>query len=430
MSDANGRNRKRSRPEIDISTAGFGPKARTHLMAILCLIIFLATLVIFCLEPAVGWMIVLPIFGSAVFCFFGFIAWYVIVQRGALTWLRLAVRPARFMARGDAAGAELAYAKALARAKRFAPDDPRRGMMLFELAMYAKNQGRYQEGLALYEECVEILSKHEPLDYFTALNNYGICFISLKDFEAAQRILEKAIDLTLGVRKRQQNSLVKMPLHTVQWFECILRMNLVFLLMEMHELAEAELQLRQADAILPLLSKRTQAAYFDHYVGICALWEFKSGKLAEAASEIAEARNPDYSVCLSVRAKLHIVGQEFALAEQLLRKYQNEVLKKGILRRPDLLDHTLDLAEALFGQRKHDDAFASLQEARSIVADFAMPADDAWRKALATWHQRATELGRTKLAASLDMELAQAMATPNPAITILDKFRVPSQAPS
>jgi hypothetical protein len=107
-----------------------------------------------------------------------------------------------------------------------------------------------------------------------------------------------------------------------------------------------------------------------------------------------------------------------------LRKRIAHYDRIGTSNRPLLLDTRIDLAEALFGQAKHDEAFASFAEARSIVADFALPADHAWRKALATWLQRAKDLGRTELAAALEKELAQVSATPMQAITILEKFRI------
>ena len=51
-------------------------------------------------------------------------------------------------------------------------------------------------------------------------------------------------------------------------FQFLLHMNLAFLFMEMQELAEAEQQLLEADALLPLLTKRTRAGWHDHYLTI------------------------------------------------------------------------------------------------------------------------------------------------------------------
>jgi len=298
--------------------------------------------------------------------------------------------------------------------------------------MFIKLQGRYPEALAMYEESVAILSKDrakEPLDYFVGLNNYGICFIHLKDYETAQSILERAIDLTLTARKREADRMVIMPLKQVQMLQFVLHMNLAFLFMEMTELGEAELQLREADAMVPLLSKKVKAAWHDHYVAMCALWEFESGNFAEAEKEIAEAGNPNYPACLRVRARLHMVRHELPQAEELLRKHQAEEKKKGTLHRPEMLKPVLDFAEVLFGQGKPDEAIAALNEARAIVADFKLPADAAWRRSLELWRRRAHEMKRPELAESLGTDIDRLVTAPSNAITILDRFKTPPQAP-
>ncbi len=98
---------------------------------------------------------------------------------------------------------------------------------------------------------------------------------------------------------------------------------------------------------------------------------------------------------------------------------------------PENINPALDpRRKALFGQAKHDEAFVAFQEARSIVADFALPPDDAWRNALTTWLQRAKDLGRTELVAPLESELAQASGAPNQAITILEKLRIHADRPN
>jgi tetratricopeptide (TPR) repeat protein len=301
--------------------------------------------------------------------------------------------------------------------------------MLCELAMFVKHQGRQTEALALYEESVGILAKHlatAPFDYFVGLNNYGICFIHLKDFESAQRILEKAIDMILAARKREADRYAVMPLQQVQTLEFVLHLNLAFLFMEMHELREAELQLRDADALEPLLTNKAQAGWEDHYIAICAMWEFEASNYVEAEREIAQARNPEYPACLRLRARLQLAKQQFAEAEDLTRRYFAFEKKKGTLHRPDLLKATLELAEALFGQGKRDDALAAFQEARSIVADFALPHDAEWGKTLEVWATRARQLDRLELADALEKELAAISARPSKAIMILEKFRVHS----
>jgi len=68
-----------------------------------------------------------------------------------------------------------------------------------------------------------------------------------------------------------------------------------------------------------------------------------------------------------------------------------------------------------------------LQDARAIAADFALPADEAWRKALADWLKRVREIGKADVAASLQADLQALPMKMEQRVTILDKFRL--QAP-
>jgi tetratricopeptide (TPR) repeat protein len=376
------------------------------------------------LEFSPWWSLVGTV-GVASVCLAGALAWKLIVKRGMFTWMRLAQMPIKLMARGDAVAAEEAYSRGLARADRFAVDDHRRGLMLCELAMYAKNQGRYADSLTHYEESTRVLGLHlatNPLDYFVVLNNHAICYVHLRDFENAQRMLEKALDLTLAARKNEARTAVTMPLAQVQWLQFVLHMNLAFLFIEMHELGEAEGQLREADDLAPLLPARNMKTWHDHYVGLCAYWEFEAGRPKQAERELADASNPDYPVCLRVRAKLALSRQQYAEADEALRKFRASEEKKGPLQRPELYKTALELAEARFGLGKREDAFAALAEARAIVADFKLPADSVWRRSMQTWAQRAQALGKADVLASLEAELQMMPASPQ-AITILDKFR-------
>jgi len=415
---------KNSRRDIDISTHQSGPKfgLRGNVIvwgAFLTLFVLLYYFqlplwLIFSLVPAVIVILV------------GILVWKIVIKRGILTWMRMVMKPAQLMAAGDAGGAEEACAKALARARSFATGDHRRGIMLCELAMFVKNQGRQTEAIELYEECVGIFATdalREPFDYFVSLNNYGICFIHVKDYDAAQRTLEKAIDMIMAARKREANQIMVMALAQVQALEFVLHLNLAFLFMEMHEMREAELQLRDADALAPLLSKKTFTQWNDHYRAICAAWEFHAGNLDEADQELAKATNAEFPTCLRMRARLCLARGQFAEAVKLLRKYQAAEKKKGTLHRPDLLKATLDYADALYGDCKHDEGLAAFVEARSIAADFKVPPDADWAKTLEQWLPRVRAAQPMELAELMASEIAQIKTSPNKAITILDKFK-------
>jgi tetratricopeptide (TPR) repeat protein len=370
----------------------------------------------------------LAILGLAVLLIIVVGGWQLIVGNGLLTWMRQAQTPEKALLRGDAAGAERAFITALARAQQFSPDDSRRGSMLVELASYLKKVGRCSEAKALYEEAVAILGqrwKSNPFAYFVALNNLAAYLIDVHDHAAAQRILEKLLDLTLvwskgGFKPAATGS-------TVHMIEFILHINLVVLFRRMEELTLAADHLEEADALFGKLSQRHQRQFHDHYRGVRALLLHAQGQFAQAASELDKAHDPDHLLCLAVRAKLHLARGDFVQADQLLRKYLDREGKVGPLHRPELRDQMLDLAESLFGQGKHDEAFTALQEARDITRDFALPAISTWRKTLVNWLPRAQQLVRTDDMAWLEDDLHTMATAPEQAITILPRFRIRPQ---
>jgi hypothetical protein len=102
------------------------------------------------------WMSLAPL-GLLVLLLVGIFIW-LLIRDGTITWMRLARAPAKSMARGNVAEAERFFGKAWERARRFSGQDHRRALMLGELAQYAKNQGRYSQAKALFEESVDILN--------------------------------------------------------------------------------------------------------------------------------------------------------------------------------------------------------------------------------------------------------------------------------
>jgi tetratricopeptide (TPR) repeat protein len=427
MSNSDRSLRRRSR-DIDIAKS---PLQRLLSLRIktnwLSFVVFSALIFVLWLLGNLEWdtrwaLVLLP--AVVVGCIGSYLAWYLIVRRGVFSWRRLVQAPAKAWARGDAAEAERALQKALARAERFGPEDHRRGLMLVDLAGYLKSQGRYPEAQALFADAVAILARNwrrNPIDFFIALNNYAIFHIHRRDFPAAQALLEKVFDLLLLYKKERDDKEVSFPYHI---FNFTLHLNLVFLFMQMGELAEAQYWLAEADAVYRDVPSRNRTVYHDHYRAIRAYLLFMLGQFADATIEVDVAKNPEYAPCLRVRSKLLLVRREFAQAEETLRRYIDLEAKQGAMHRPELRDYYLDLAESRFGQAKHDEAFAALAEARTLVADFALPADPAWRRAMQTWLGRARALGRTDAAAALEAEVQQLALLPEQGITVSPRLRV------
>jgi tetratricopeptide (TPR) repeat protein len=296
--------------------------------------------------------------------------------------------------------------------------------MFVEVGNYLKQVGRFSEVKVLFEEAVEILAKQwksRPQVYLVALNNLAIYFMDVQDYAAAQRILEKVIDLMLfwekgGIDGRGAdlaNPSVKLGVH----------LNLIVLFMRMEESALAADHLEQADSLFAKLIK-PQREFADMYCGVRALVLCAQGQLEAAAKELAHVHDRDSVACLSVRAKLALARGEFSQAEELMRQCLDLAGKWSSMHRPDLREQVLKLAESLFGQNKHDEAFSVLDEARAISRDFSLPDTAAWRKTLTAWLHRAQQLSRTAAVASLEADLQGASVAPEQAITISPKLRV------
>jgi tetratricopeptide (TPR) repeat protein len=411
----------------DASNIEVAPSATRRLRGFgLWLLVFLFALLIFFLsENTLSGVRILILIITPLFLVLVLFLWLLVAQTGFFTWMRLAWAPAKAMASGDRDKAERAFSRALERARRFEAHDRRRGMMLIELAGYAKNQGRYAEARDLFEEAVEILGRdwrQRATEYFVALNNYAIYFIHMGDYSAAQEILEKALDLSL-LRKKGQGNQLSLGLAGMQQVELVLHCNLMFLFLEMNELAEARHQLDAAGSLIAAMNRHSRARFDDHYRTLRALVLFHEKDYAASQRELDQCRHTEYPPYLRLRAKLHQVEGAHAQAEELLLRYFAEESKRGSCHRPELRESRLELAESQHALGKHDEAFQALEAARSLTADFALPRRATYRRALEVWLRRARELNRHDIAASIDADLQQPAAVPEQAITISPKLR-------
>lgn len=373
-------------------------------------------------TPKVGVQVLLFLFAPLALLLL-WIGW-LLFRAGTFTWIRLAGKPAQLRILGDEAGAERALATALARARRFAPGDRRRGQMLVVLAGFVKNQGRYPEAKALFQEALEILERDwraHLLDYFIVLNNYATYFIDLGDFATAQQLLERALDLTV-VGKKPQKKWAE-PAVAVEQVDVVLHLNLVHLFVHMDALPLAAEHLQRAELLFSKLSAREQKASAAFYQATRALVSLERQEMDGAAQQLDQIPDAKYPLGLALRGRLLLARSQCAEAEPLLRQHIDGQRATGSSHRPDLRHTWLDLADCLHGQGKHAEAFAALEEARAISADFQLPPSREWRRAIATWQQRALKLNRHDEAAWLSAELDRLRTGPEHAIIVSDRLR-------
>jgi tetratricopeptide (TPR) repeat protein len=333
-------------------------------------------------------------------------------------WFYLAQRPAKEWARGRREAANRAYQKARAYAQKLPKSDSRRGVMLDALANYLANCGRRKEAAALFEECIALLENCAPkwkLNFFNALNDFGTFHFYARYFKSAQRLYELALDTLPSLKKVDQ------PNFDTD-METILFLNLIALFLQMNCLPEAENLLDDVDPLIAKASRANRKTFADMALARRCLLHFARGDYDSVERDADRAYNP--KMVAQARYKVLLARGKFTEAEAMIRETMQAANTPPDVRYPWNLEPLLDLAEAQYGQGKHDGAFGSFEEARNMVAEFALPPDTLWRTALATWAARARTLGRSDLAAVLGAELTTATAIPDQAITILDRFRV------
>jgi tetratricopeptide (TPR) repeat protein len=338
-------------------------------------------------------------------------------------WRGLANAPLRLLGQRHTDQAETAFENARTYARNLPASDYRRGIMLLALTTYLRATRRHAEALAYFEEAAALLREHrdaQPLNYVIALTNYAQYLAACRRFEAAQRLLEEVIDFLPPLKKPTASRGLR---RAAENCESILQMNIAFVLIEIGAADQAEPHLETAAAALPLAPRGDRASLQEGLIMLRCRMHCALGDFARAEEEISHAANPDQSGFDQIRAAVSLSRGEFARAEAWARSDFANPGFVGETHRPETLELRLILANALFGQAKLEEAFKAFEEARSVVADFGMPADEYWRKTLATWLQRAKDEDRAILATSLEQEITKVAATPLQAVMVLDKLR-------
>src|SRR5262245_61189201 len=110
MTDASQPRKKRSQRDIDISTGRTEPNLGWRANITLWCGALILLMLFYYFDLSIWTVLALvPVFLLAFACW---VAWFVIYRRGVFTWMRLAAKPSKLMAAGDADGAERACAEA------------------------------------------------------------------------------------------------------------------------------------------------------------------------------------------------------------------------------------------------------------------------------------------------------------------------------
>jgi len=418
-------NNIRNRRDIDISIPDGTQKTHWSVHAAIWGSVSALAIAMIVIEMPVEWALGIFV-GVGVIAIGGRIAWVLIVRRGALTWMRLAYRPAKLFAAGDPIGAEAALTQAIERANRFAPGSQPRGMMLEPIAEYLGNQGRSTEAKAAFEECIDTLARFastHPMDYFISLNNFAVLLLFHKDFESAQRILERVLDLALAAKKGNDGGIITVTDGQLQSIQFVLHLNLVCVFLEMQEADAMRYHLFETETFFDALPKGMRKQFHDHFIALRARCLFERKKYDAAWKQLEEAVDANAPNVVRMRGRLHLHEREFAEAESCFKRYEDSQRKVCVSHHPQHLDLRLHLAECEFQQGKFEAAFTSLEEARNLVTDFSLPRDSKYHEKLRPWLERAGAHGKTELVKALAEDVRQTAAESETAIAVLERFR-------
>lgn len=372
-------------------------------------------------------------FGLLGATFLGYVIWYALVgSHRAEELIRIARKPLLLKSKGgQAQNAEIAFHNAMARAKTLATNDFRRALMLSELAKYLEVCGKTKEAASLNAESLTLAEANreaEPAAYVWVLNNHALYQLHMRNFPQAQEHFEKALDWIAVARTKAAAGTISLRA-MIDEADGAVRSNIVSLLVEMslpenarEHLPELESQLARLDQIGPSVVRDGTAA-------LLAYWHLKMKDLAKAEALCEQIRASDSFLFVRVRVKIHLERGEYAQAELLLKDMLTRELLVGAVSRLKLFDPMLDFAELRFQQGQLVDAWLNFDMAHQMLKAHGLFRDSNWLEVVRKWLQRARDLGKTDLAASLEAELQQIPATANQAITILEKFRIHPQAP-
>jgi predicted negative regulator of RcsB-dependent stress response len=233
------------------------------------------------------------------------------------------------------------------------------------------------------------------------------------------------LDLALSAKKGVDGNAAAITItdSQLQTIQFVLHLNLVCVFLEMQETEAMRYHLFEADSYFDTLTKSYRKQFHDHLIALRARCLFERKKYEAAWKQLDEAVDPRNLNIMRMRGRLHLHDGEYAEAETWLSRYDEGHRRICVAHHPQHLDLRLHLAEGQYHQNKVDAAFASLAEARSLVADFSLPRGAKWRNKLQPWLERTEQHGMADLANVIAAELRQTSPASETAIMVLERFR-------
>jgi len=267
-----------------------------------------------------------------------------------------------FTQKGDYAGAEKNYRRALASAAKLGSDHPYVAMMTHNLAVTLQNEGRLEEARPLFQESLKLYGQLFGAEHPHTLAmqaNYGMFLHRLRDLDGAERVYRDVLELDRKVRGES---------HSYTGYDHV---NLGMLLHDRGKYSEAETEFRSAldiyERSLPANHSYQGAAR--RALGITLI---ESGRPQEAERELQTAlrifnasvtdTNPQVLATQAALGYALAKQRRFVQAESLLRDNYAALYKALSSSHPVVL-RTRAWIESLY------DDFGKPGEAQAFLSD-------------------------------------------------------------
>jgi tetratricopeptide (TPR) repeat protein len=324
--------------------------------------------------------------------------------------------------KGDHDRADQAIVKVQELVNVLPTDDFARGVVLAYLALYYDYRAMSPEAKAAYKESMRVLDLHrlyDPISYLQILSNASSFYMTHRDFEAAESMLDRSSDFLAAVRERPD--LVD-PWLIIEHKLCI-HQSLAYLLMQSGELASARDSLERSQNLLRRVHLERRGYYHDSFSLLRAWLHTYEGNPDAAQSEYDRLDRPEEFHGVALHARILMLQGRLEKAEREMRRVFEISARTFELHHPAYFEMRCYQADCLYDLGRRREAFEMFGEVRSLVEDFDLPRNEAWRATLEKWRRRAVEGSDTDLQAALNSDLAKKPDPHNTGIMVLQRIR-------
>ncbi len=370
-------------------------------------------------------MVVLILLAVFVSLFLAYYLWEC-VHQGAFGWGKLAARPFERFSEGDIRGANRDFNAALARAKRFNANDPRRARMLWLLGSFLMNQALFDEADALFKEALEILSAKgfaRVADRCKIWCDLAGSWVWRGRYADAQRELEKCRDELLVGRAKESRTLFHFngDIQTVEYYVCQ-NLTAVFLCVDAKE--EAEKQFEELKVIFESIPQFERAPLTNEFHTVQAILLASQGNV-HAALDVLDAMKPNGILHSNdLRLAFHAMLKDYEVAASFEEGALASRSAIGPIYHPRYVGPDMYRALCALKLSRYEKAFLLLHNILDTRNQYDLPRFPKFVEWLEHWPDPLKAHEYNALARRVEEEIKLAKAAQECGITTLEQCRL------